>query len=163
MKLFNKKDIFTIIDIEEAEMYLNSKGYFGDSIKELNDNIKQGFVYELEEISHNDDDVFVYKSKGQSDYNSLFLPIEKVKMVKEPKWREFRTFEEFFLVVGSLGCHVRYRQKDDISNEFLSVVNSFNYKARTFTIGAHIYGFNELFTRYEFYQNQKWQPFGVRE
>lgn len=92
----------------------------------------------------------------------FFIPKDKVKEVKkEKKWRAFRTFGEFILVLGTIGCHVRFRFKDDISNEFLALIVGFNYEAQTVTINNSIYSFKELFKKFEFYKNQEWQPFGV--
>lgn len=168
MKTFDRKDVFTIINIEEAEMYLNSKGYFADSIKELNDNIKEGVVYELEEISHDDDAIYVYQGKGRSEYNSLFLPIEKVKVVKEPKWRAFKDLDEFAEALGLvhiLGSEITYRTKtEDTKGSAIITRESESGSVSYISLGSHSLSLENLFKYYEWLDKDGiWQPFGVEE
>ena len=119
MKTFDRKDVFTLVTAEEAKDYIGIKGYFGDSFEELEDDIRKANNAELAEIFPNQETNIVFRPSRSSACYGLFLPASKVKEVeKEKKWRAFRTFEEFVLVVGLIGCNVRFRFKDDISNEF---------------------------------------------
>lgn len=159
MKTFDRKDVFSWSNAEEAKQYIGEKGYFADGAFE---NIDDWQLDVLDEIYLDSDVRTVFQA--QSSFYGLFLPEDKIKEVEEPKkWRAFRTFEEFVLAVGLIGCHIRYRFKDDISNEFFAVIVGFNYEAQTVTINNSIYSFKELFNKFEFYKNQKWQPLGVEE
>lgn len=170
MKVFDKKkDVFTLINIEEAEMYLNSKGYFGDSIKELNDNIKQGFDTELEEIVCNDDATFAYKGKGKPEYNSLFLPIEKVRVIEEKKkWRAFKNCDEFLkktkIAVGTV-IHIK------TSPNFVDQQGCYHLALLGYTNDTLIFpsplneiSFQKLFIGVQLIEEDgTLQPFGVEE
>lgn len=160
MKTFDKKDVFSWANCEETP--LNTWGYFGEDLKDLKREIKEGHEHKLLSIDSEDNYCFKYIENDSRISSPFFLPADKVKEVEDPKkWRAFRTFEEFILVLGTIGCHVRFRFKDDISNEFLALIVGFNYEAQTVTINNSIYSFKELFKKFEFYKNQEWQPFGV--
>lgn len=157
MKTFDKKDVITCVNAEDAKKYIGKLGYFANGLNGFS-NIDYFAPYSLDNVQVGIDKPFFYREKNFA----LFLPEDKVKEVKkEKKWRAFRTFEEFILVLGTIGCHVRFRFKDDISNEFLALIVGFNYEAQTVTINNSIYSFKELFKKFEFYKNQEWQPFGV--
>ena len=162
MKSFEREDVYSWSNCKDANQFQRCKGYFGDSLEELRKQIEENHLLMLKGVFFNNSKCFcVY---DDSRLYSFFVPLYKVKDVEEPKkWRAFRTFEEFILVLGTIGCHVRFRFKDDISNEFLALIVGFNYEAQTVTINNSIYSFKELFKKFEFYKNQEWQPFGVKE
>ena len=162
MKTFDRKDVYSWANCEEAKQYIGKLGFYSNNFPTLKTKVKNCEPKELIAVNDYGIGCFIFDSTD-SGYG-LFLPLDKVKEVEETKkWREFRTFEEFVLAVGLIGCHVRYRLKADKDNEFLAIVNGFNYKAQSITINAVRYTFNELFDKFELFKNQKWQPFGVEE
>ena len=158
MKEFDRKDVYSVLNAEDASQYVGKKGYFAHTLSGLKDKVYKNILSPLDDVNQLNDYPFI----TDGECYLFFIPENKVKGVEEPKkWRAFRTFEEFVLVVGLIGCHVRFRFKDDISNEFFTLIVGFNYEAQTVTINNSIYSFKELFKKFEFYKNQEWQPFGV--
>lgn len=83
MKLrnFNLEDVFGANDVEQAKAYIGKKGYYADSIEDLDDYIENkshiGKLYEVDE----DLGILRYVIGRSYDYNNYnyFLPLEKVK------------------------------------------------------------------------------------
>ena len=101
MKEFDKKDVFNITNAEDANEYVGKEGYFADCLyKDLN-MWKKGILDEIVKDATSFPFVKLNTQDGISITVRLFLPADKVKDVEEPKkWRAFRTFEEFILVLG---------------------------------------------------------------
>ena len=162
MKTFDKKDVYSWSNAEEAKQYIGKEGYFSNNFSGLQNKVRN--CYELSILENIDNYGICCFNTKVADGFGLFLPADKVKEVEDKKRREFRTFEEFALYLGTIGCNVRFRKKGDINQEYLSVISSFNFGARTVTIGARIYNFAELFKGYEWRdEDGEWHPFGVEE
>lgn len=83
IKDFNKEDLFSINNQKKAEEYINKKGFFGNSIEELYEEVQQNSCFFLKKII-NAERPFIYERKHLIDGASLFfLPCEKVKEEKE--------------------------------------------------------------------------------
>ena len=76
MKTFDKKDVFSFLNAEDANAYLAEKGYFGDCISILKRNVYDDCIRTLDEICINYDDQFRQEENGL--FYSLFLPACKV-------------------------------------------------------------------------------------
>lgn len=86
MKKFDKTDIFTLVNAEEAEKYIGQQGYFGDSLGTLKAMIEVDCTEKLLKIlDENDCFRFISTSLLSSGTAmwSLFLPVEKVKEIEE--------------------------------------------------------------------------------
>ena len=79
MKTFDKKDVFTCLNAEDAKVYIGKEGYLADSLYNLRNAIQDNEnTFELETI--NDDSYYGRFRSCDSDY-MLFLPADKVKEV----------------------------------------------------------------------------------
>lgn len=84
MKLrnFNLEDVFGANDVEQAKAYIGKKGYYADSIEDLDDYIEnKSHIDKLYEVDE-DLGIFRYVIGRSYDYNNdynYFLPLEKVK------------------------------------------------------------------------------------
>ena len=59
MKTFDKKDVFSWSNAEEAKQYINKEGYFSDDLDELNREINENKLYPLKEVNSNSAICFV--------------------------------------------------------------------------------------------------------
>lgn len=163
MKIFNKKDVFTIVTEEEAKAYIGKQGYFGNSLEDLEEEINKYGSDELEEVVHEKYTSNIFRPRGYESTYSLFLPDDKVKRLKEPtKWRPFKDHNEFKAWVGKdVGETIRTRE---ISSKYDSedLITGLNYK--TICLASTCYNYDELFNQYEWLNpRNEWQPFGVGE
>ena len=76
---FNEKNIFSWSNCGEARKYLNTRGYFGDSLDELNDAIKNNRTRSLIRINDNDATLCFEGSYHDEMGYALFLPIELMR------------------------------------------------------------------------------------
>lgn len=169
MKSFNEKDLITWTNRHNAKV--GTKGYFAISITDLNDNIKAGKIYELEDISDENSWCF---TDGTFRYG-FFLPVDAVK--EEKKYSACRTVQDLYELVFNT------KSKADTEfyiNELVGTVIHFRLKGFDSTvygcitgivvyingdIAVHIDGRNfeldELFKNYKIEINGEWLPFGV--
>lgn len=88
MKTFDKKDIFTVVNVEKAKKYIGKEGYFADCLGLLKVLVELNETEILTSIG-DEDDCFPFKYqahfRGGERLNSLFLPAEKVKNIKTIK------------------------------------------------------------------------------
>ena len=174
MKKFDIKDVFSWSNAEQAKAYIGREGYFADSLKELQECVSNDYFYTLSSINFDSNtDVDSIFSITNIDYRcALFLPVDKVIKVEEPKkWRAFRSIDEFKNKTGLDLLHiVHYRLTSNgsivstgygVITEFCTSVDKSDY----ITIGDVSFNLNELFN-YEYKNDNddnEWQPFGVEE
>lgn len=163
MKTFDKKDVYSWSNAEEAKEYLGKDCYFAHSVGGLSEHIKTGVMGILKNIfNSNYDAVSCAFGDGTSTWG-LCLPADKVIEVEEPKkWRPFEDHNEFIAWVGkNVGETIRIRE---ISSKYETenLITGLNYK--TICLAATYYTYDELFNQYEWLNpRNEWQPFGVEE
>lgn len=112
MKTFNKDDVYSWSNAGYAKAYIGKEGYFGDSLSELDTQVRGAFISILTAV-YDDDTDKVSQPFGNSDDEiwGLFLPADKVK--EEPKkYRPFRDIAEFEGTLGLVvGSRIVYRLK----------------------------------------------------
>lgn len=163
MKTFDKKDIFTCVNAEDAMSYIGNNGYFADSLSGFN-HIDCFAPYSLDEVQIGTDKPFVYRKKSFA----LFLPNDKVKEIKEPKkYRPFETMEEFIKTVGDIGSIITYRTKKESSHEMKGMFTGYMWDSACrdwiIGLGANLYRLDNLFELAEYKYKNNWRPFGVLE
>ena len=83
VKEYDTKDVFCVLNVDEAEAYVGQVGYFADNLDEFDDALKyvdQGYwCKKLERIfvDRYDDRCFI---REDSFFSRYFLPAEKVKV-----------------------------------------------------------------------------------
>lgn len=168
MKTFDKKDVFTLVTAEEAIAYIGKRGYFGDSIEELESNINKGCGDNLGEVFPDRYTSIVFRPYACETSYGLFIPTDKVKEVEEPKkWRAF-IFEEFTKIY-SMNKPLKifiYREKGT-NITFFALYNGYvkGGEISSINLGGQFYTLQTLFDKYELFNDDlgKWQPFGVEE
>ena len=112
MKTFDRSDVFSWSNAEEAKEYLGKDCYFAHSVGGLSEHIKTGVMGILQDIfNSNYDAVSCAFGDGTSTWG-LCLPADKVKEVEtEKKYRPFETIEEFVKTIGDIGTIITYREK----------------------------------------------------
>lgn len=170
MKTFDKKDVYSWSNAEDAKVYIGKSGYFADSLKELQEYINKNYCNTLSSIDFNPDtDVDSIFSITEIDYkNALFLPADKVKEVEKKKWRAFRSFKEFSENLKKrVGSEITYRNKDVPLRVITTTIIGFIEEANRedqLQIGGGALKLSTWFKEIEIFNEQgKWQPFGVEE
>ena len=168
-ELFNKEDIFTIVNAEEAKQYIGKEGYFASNLAELKKNINSDSHILSDILDDNASARFMYVDKCTDMVFELFLPADKVKQT-EKKWRPFRYMDEFsyhiFMVKNfhSILHTIKVEDKQTSIRYELNIIGEFEKG-----LVLPIYGaltFQELFERLKIYNENHqigWQPFGVEE
>ena len=171
-KIFNKKDIITILNLEDAEKYVGEEGYFSDRCYAELGLWEHGVLAEvledetLESIFHAEDE-----DGDEINYFGLFIPAAKVKELKS-KSRPFADLAEFEQITGY--------QLGDVVSLMLTKYNVIYKGVYTssseeqdgdrdcfITVGLHILSLNdedemkELKIRFK--GDNEWRPFGVEK
>ena len=167
MKTFDQKDVYSWSNAENAKKYIGKEGYFADSLKELQECVSNDDFYTLFSIDFDSNtDVDSIFSITNIDYRyALFLPLDKVKEVEEPKkYRPFTDIEEF-LKLYKVGQVVHIRPTDDRVEEETLIIALFPTCTNCVCFGSMLSAISleDLFECYEIKLNGKWQPFGVEE
>lgn len=77
--VFDKKDVFSVLDAEFAESYIGKEGYFGDSLSELDMRIKNKDSHTLIKCDRDDAYLaFTFDDGFEEISRALFIPAEKV-------------------------------------------------------------------------------------
>ena len=176
MKTFNKKDVFSIANAEDAKKYIGQECYFEDSFNGLQYCIDHNIKGLLKCVRDADDDdstvdcIFVADCDiGVMDGRyitsfGLCLPCELVKMEEKPKFRPFKSVEEFKAVVGEIGsvicfkpinCNAKY------SVMFSGILET-EFGKTNILMGAMVHDFAELFEYYALIKDDKEVPFGIK-
>ena len=172
MKTFNKKDIITILNLEDAEKYVGEEGYFSDRCYAELGLWEHGVLAEvlkeetLESVFHAEDE-----DGDEINYFGLFIPAAKLKEVKsKSKFRPFADLTEFERVTG-------YELGDVVSLMLTkyNVIYKGVYTSSSeeqdgdqdcfITIGIHLLSLNNKEElkglKIRFKGETEWRPFGV--
>lgn len=168
-KLFNKKDVISWSNCEEAKKYIGQEGYFGDSLESLEAQIRRQNLLKLGRIDASNAICFHTLERDELDFDTgsdecLFLPADKVKEVEEKKYRAFKDFNEFKYWTGKrVGSVIVYRDK--LTNDEIEAVITRSKLYENFVeIGAVEYTFKELFEQWEWLSDgNEWHLFGVEK
>ena len=168
MKTFDRKDVYSWSNAEDAKQYIGEKGYFGDSIAELDCKIQGAFKNILTDIFACDTDrASIPFGNNDEETWSLFIPTDKVKEVEEKKYRPFETIEEFVKTIGDIGTIITYREKKEPSQEMRGIFTGYMWdracRGWILGLGATLYRLENLFELAEYKYKNEWQPFGVEE
>jgi hypothetical protein len=175
MYKFNKEDVFSFSYADEARDYKGKECYFEDSYAGLQYCIDNNIKGLLKCVRDDDDDSVDCIFVADCDMEvmdgryirsfGLCLPCELVKIEKEPKFRPFKSVEEFKSVVGEIGsvicfkpinCNAKY------SVMFLGVLEDEFGKTNVLT-GGIPHDFAELFEEYVLLKDGKEVPFGIKD
>lgn len=171
MELFNKADVLTEITCNRAK--IGDKGYFGDSLPKLIDNIKRNDVRTLTDII----ETILYCFEVENNqYRAFFLPIDKVKC-KEITYRPLRSIDELFdfMLPDYAGADYttdekvekllgqRYTIKNKIDGTLKQHIVSFLNTSADGTLLLDFIDLDSLFENYEFKKGDKFVPFGIEE
>lgn len=171
MKTFDKKDVYSWANCEDAKQYIGKEGYFADNLETLESRIINNENNELSSINPKNDVDFIFYFKIEDDLccSGLFLPADKVKEVEEEKiLRPFRTSHEFqkYLKV-KFGDTVKFRvtKHDFYYQAIFNGYKNINDKLVLISLGGFLLAPSELFEDYEFYDEytKEWRTFGVEE
>lgn len=177
MKTFDKKDIYSWVNAEEAKAYIGKEGYFSNYC--LN-NLVEWYKGTLSKINSSTDCRITHMFiNDKREIFGLFIPLDKVKEVEEPKkrWRAFKSIDEFKKETGlDLLSIVHYRFSPSstpriitstgygVITDFLTCSNFITSSDKPYyvTIGDTSFNLDELFN-YEYFADNEWKPFGVAE
>lgn len=82
MKVFDRKDIISWSNSENAKKYVEQQGYFGNSFQDLITNVKNNTTSILWNVFRADEVHCVFEDVHDIRYG-LFLPIDKVREVED--------------------------------------------------------------------------------
>ena len=159
-RILEGKKPLDCFDVDIAKQFIGKKGYFSDYHNDYTHlcNTEEGVLKSLDE--HHDEAYEVTYNKWK-----FFLPAEWVKE-PERKYRPYKDVEEFFDDIGcTLGDVIRFRKKDTTEEEYHTLLTGFKGNARV-NIGlgdGGYYSLSDLFSLFELYTADGWQPFGVIE
>ena len=160
--LFNKTDVLSWVNCQDATPYLGRDGYFADSLQEMHNEIKNNCKKKLIKI-HTDDATKCFENDSIS--KALFISAEKVKT---QKYRPFRSHNEFMLLTGlSVGdiLNIRKKGNPDSYDECL-ILAVRHHSDEPMYLFSDFVGFKtaqELFDNYEWKSGDKWLCFGILE
>ena len=163
-KTFDRKDIFSLLNAEDAKPYIGKFGYMSDNVQTLRKNIEENKRFKLHDIE--DDYILPFKVCIKNDEIfgfGLFLPAEKVREEKEKTYRPFRNQDEirkYFNRATTLGCPLNLQHKRTDERFTLMVTGFFENGLVLPLYGALTW--EQLFDMFILYRNGKQQPFGVK-
>ncbi len=176
MKTYHKKDVLTILNLDEAEKYVGEEGYFSDrcyaelglwEYGRLVELLKDETVESVFYAANEDGDEINYFG-----YFGLFIPAEKVKeTATTTEFRPFANAEEFERVTGyKAGDLVTLYIKDrDMFYQGIYLAKSTGNGTDYITVGTHTLQLNaeaEMERHNIIYKNcdvSIWFPFGIIE
>lgn len=161
--LFDKKDIFTWANAEKAKEFIGKECYFADDFDELDAEIKKNITYNLADV--NVSSIWSFKTNIVGSYAICLLADKVIKA--EPKYRPFKNLDEltdFFDVSISclVGKTVHYKDKVN-GAEYISVITSICLSNNCVRFNDWNYSLERLFVNFEWWDGEKWVPFGVLE
>lgn len=168
-KLFNKKDVYSWSNLEDAKKYIGEEGYFCDGFTEDLGAWHKGLLQDVNQSMPVD---YIFEDE-ENEVFGLFLPADKVKQSKK-KFRPFQTVEEFSKTLGIkelLGAEITFRFKEKPQKIHVSVITEKGFWSQenittldSVVMGGCDFTMNELFTDWEWLKDgSQWQPFGVLE
>ena len=175
MKTFKKEDVFCIANAEDAIQYISHECYFEDSFKGLQyciDNNIKGLLKCIRDDDDNTADCIFLADRaiGVMDGRcimsfGLCLPCELVKMDEKPKYRPFKSVEEFKSVVGDIGSVISFKPINCNAKYcvMFSGVLETEFGRINVLIGGIPHDFAELFEEYVLFKDGKEVPFGIKD
>lgn len=164
MKLDKRIDkdckIYSCFDAEQAQKYINTKGYFTDFYEKFKD-IGELFHGTLMCIDKNSAFSYEFSNDDFSNCYKFFLPEKFVK--KEKKLRPYKNISEFY---NSTGCKILGSDCILIRNKNNKVESALLYSGcfkNGVHLGSYVILFSDLFRNYEFLHKGDWVPFGVED
>lgn len=165
MKTFDRKDIFTIANVEDARKYVGKLGYPSNSLNKLKTLINNFAPYSLDKIDLDNDKPFFYRD----DCFLYFIPADKVKEVEtHKKWRPFKNIDEFLqktkIAVGTV-IHVEVSPKLlDWRDRYHLALLGYTADSLIFPSPLNEISFQTLFNEVQLIENDgTLQPFGIEE
>lgn len=162
MKTFDRKDVYSVLNAEDASQYVGEKGYFANTLSALKDKVYKNILSTLDDVNQLNDYPFITDTE---ECYLFFLLEDKVKEIEEKKWRPF-TLEEF-LNKFSIGLKISYRNKNKKFSAYMLFVGYFESEVTRepiIMIGLTGYSLDDFFKKYEYLdEHGEWQPFGVKE
>ena len=160
MKTFDRKDVFSWSNAEEAKAYIGKGGYFSNNFSTLK--IKVRNCDELTMLENIDSyGICCFNPNKDFEGFGLFIPADKVKEVEEKKWRAFKDIGEFQCVTNKFIGDIIEVKSDWDSRVYRCLI----MWATEGYIGMAGLRFSLLIDLFEHYQwkdsNNEWQPFGV--
>lgn len=167
---FDKKDVFSWSNAEEARQYIGKEGYFSDYYR---NDLECWLKAKLIDISCDSgtSSVFTEECGDEEDISfGLFLPADKVKKVEksQKKLRPFTSFVEFYKTTGAgIGSVLTWRAKGT-SAVLTTLVTSVMFadgsdsNESVITLGDDNFTLDSLFNDYEYQGSaDNWRPFGI--
>jgi hypothetical protein len=174
MELFNKEDILTVVTTDKAK--IGDNGYFGDTLKDIEDSVECGKVCSLVWIDNENQSVYAFKGDFFEDHFALFLPADKVK---KSIYRPLKSIDELFSFLMPdlknqkinkykkaellLGKKITLRRKED---NFVKVItiNEIGFYDNDDSKDNYLnsYLVDELYHHYKTLIDGKWIPFGIK-
>lgn len=166
--LFDKKDVFSWSNCEEARQYIGEEGYFRDTYCESLAAWHRGILQDVDQ-SMPVDCIF---EDDENEVFGLFLPVGKVLPVpmRPKKYRPFKSIEEFRKTLNNINFldALTFREKHYTFRKYCAVFNGYgdsNDELDGVGFGGAYKTPVDLFNHYEWYdeKTEKWMPFGVEE
>lgn len=170
--LFDRKDVFSALNAEDAEKFVQEKfGYFADSLEELNTVINNRDNYLLKCVEdYTYDKRFMYEEEdGEVFHTCFFLPEDKILAVKS-EYRPFKYISEWRVGTDTdLGDKIYIREKGNEDIWEGVIISGFSCNSHgelvKVILGGRLYTPKLLLDECEF-QNAdtaEWCRFGVEE
>lgn len=166
MKTFDKKDVYSWSNCEEARQYIGDEGYFCDTYHENLAAWHRGILQDVDQSLPVD---CIFENE-KNEVFGLFLPACKVKQARSPHWRPFKNCKElcqYIRVTGEdlyVGLTLNIRNKENKTVRQV-LVTEINYDKPLIGLGISLFDLENLYRSYEWQDedNGEWQPFGVEE
>lgn len=158
-------DIFHSINAFNADEYLQTEGYFANTIEDLAKAIYKGEKRVLTEI---EDESYEHRFMADEEdhyHYQFFLPVSKVNVIK-PTYRPFQSIVEFCSAmrlpesIGPIGLILTLRHKESKETYRIQVAGFSQEKLVIPVFGC--LSFHNLFKNWELMHNStEFTPFGV--
>ena len=173
-ELFDMVDmdyLFTVITADRAVEYTGKEVYVADSIKGLENAIKEGTTRTLEGINSNLCELRFNVHNDDCTTNAYALCVPADKVIKQEKQlRPFKDRAEFKEVTGlKVGDTILFKEKkndpDCLSEAFILSLDNVGEGCMLVTFGSLCTNNQILFEDYEYSKDngETWLPFGVEE
>ena len=169
IKSFDIKDVYSWANWKEAKQYIGKECFFGDTLAELQGEINSKSNKILKNINNRETvpTQCIFNDDCGASWG-LCIPTDKVKEVKELKYRPFRTTEEFSKVTGKrIGSILKFRCGGNDKRYYTKMYTGFHILENGniyIELGSEAYNLEQLYNYYEWLDKHgKWQPFGVFE
>lgn len=164
---FDKKDVISVLNVDNAKEYIGQEGYFGNTLFCLQEAINRKFIQRLVSVHNELSEPFVteYSDTGEvcEENSSLFLPEDKVKQ-KEKKCVACKSIGFLLTVINKkVGDALTYRKKGEATiHNCIITEELFDDYCSFVVLGSKQFSAKELFEDYEWRdKGLNWCPFGM--